>query len=62
MKAVVYKQKGVFELEERPMPRILDPRDAIVRVTLCSICSSDLHIAHQAWQRAARRARRRRRP
>lgn len=52
MKAVVYKQKGVFDLEERPMPRILDPRDAIVRVTLCSICSSDLYIKHGSVPRA----------
>ena len=52
MKAVVYKEKGVFALEERPMPRILDPRDAVVRVTLCSICSSDLHIKHGGVPRA----------
>lgn len=44
MKAVVYKKKGSFGLEERPAPKLQDERDAIVRVTLSSICSSDLHI------------------
>ena len=46
MKAVVYKEKGVFSLEEREVPVIKDPGDAVVRVTLCSICSSDIHIKH----------------
>ena len=41
MKAVVYKKKGEVVLEDRPMPVILDDRDAIVKVTLSSICSSD---------------------
>ena len=44
MRAVVYREKGCFALEERPVPEILDPGDAVVRVTLASICSSDLHI------------------
>ena len=44
MKAVVYKEKGVFSLEEREVPVIKDPGDAVVRATLCSICSSDIHI------------------
>ena len=44
MRAVVYREKGVFALEERPVPQIQDPTDAVVRVTLASICSSDLHI------------------
>lgn len=52
MKAVVYEGKGKISLQERPMPRILDERDAIVKVTLTSICSSDLHIKHGAVPRA----------
>ena len=48
MKAVVYKGNGQIVLEERPMPQILDERDAIVRVTLTTICSSDIHIRHGA--------------
>ena len=31
---------------DKPKPVILDPRDAVVRVTLGSICTSDLHIKH----------------
>lgn len=30
--------------EDRPMPTIMGPKDAIVRITLSSICSSDIHI------------------
>ena len=44
MRAVVYREKGIFALEERSVPKIQDPTDAVVRVTLASICSSDLHI------------------
>ena len=46
MKALTYISKGRFELTEKQMPQITDPKDAIVKVTLSSICSSDLHILH----------------
>ena len=52
MKAVVYKGNGQIVLEERPMPEIIDDRDAIVKVTLTTICSSDIHIKHGAVPRA----------
>ncbi len=52
MKAVVYKGNGQIALEERPMPKIIDGRDAIVQVTLTTICSSDIHIKHGAVPRA----------
>ena len=52
MKALVWKEKGKVELCDRPMPKIQDPRDAIVRVTRASICSSDLHIKHGSVPRA----------
>lgn len=52
MKAVVYKKPGVVVLEERPMPVIQEPTDAIIRVTRASICSSDLHIISGAVPRA----------
>ena len=38
MKAVVYERKGVVRLVEKPMPKILEPRDAIVKVMRASIC------------------------
>ena len=34
-----------FELLDKPKPALQDSRDAIVRVTLSSICSSDFHKA-----------------
>lgn len=52
MKAAVYKGNGKIVLEDRPVPKILDERDAIVEVTLTTICSSDLHIKHGAVPRA----------
>lgn len=52
MKAVVYKGNGRIALEERPEPEIKDERDAIVKVTLTTICSSDIHIKHGAVPRA----------
>ena len=52
MKALVCHKDGSIELMDRPMPCIRDPRDAVVKVTLSSICTSDLHIMHGAVPRA----------
>lgn len=52
MKAVVYQGNGRIGMEERPVPHILDERDAIVKVTLTTICSSDIHIKHGAVPKA----------
>ncbi len=52
MKALTYIEKGRFALTNKPKPVILEERDAIVRVTLASICSSDLHIKHGSVPRA----------
>lgn len=52
MLAYTYKSKGNFVLEEKEKPRIQDSQDAIVRVTLASICSSDIHIKNGAVPRA----------
>ena len=52
MKAYTYIEKGSFELMDKPKPELQDPKDAIVRVTLSSICSSDLHIKHGSVPRA----------
>ena len=45
MKALIYKN-GTINLEERERPKIIDSRDAIVKVKISSICTSDLHIIH----------------
>lgn len=52
MKAMTYIDHGKFALLDKPVPAIQDPRDAIVRVTLGSICTSDLHIKHGSVPRA----------
>lgn len=52
MKAYTYIERGRFELIDKPKPQILDSKDAVVRVTLGSICSSDLHIKHGSVPRA----------
>lgn len=52
MKAYTYINKGEFALIDKPKPTITEPTDAIVRVTLGSICSSDLHIKHGSVPRA----------
>jgi len=52
MLAYTYVSEGKFELREKPRPALLDERDAVVRVTLGSICSSDLHIKHGSVPRA----------
>ena len=52
MKALTYIERGRFALLDKPVPEIQDPRDAVVRVTLGSICTSDLHIKRGAVPRA----------
>lgn len=52
MLAYTYKKKDYFVLEEKKKPQIENPQDAIVRVTLASICSSDIHIKHGVVPRA----------
>lgn len=44
MKAVVWKGARHVEVDSVPEPKILNSRDAIVRITLTAICGSDLHI------------------
>ncbi len=52
MKTYTYIRKGYFALTDKPRPQIQDPRDAVVKLTLGSICSSDLHIKHGSVPRA----------
>lgn len=52
MKALTYIKKGKFALTDKPEPEIVNPGDAIVRVTLGSICTSDLHIKHGSVPKA----------
>lgn len=52
MRAYTYVERGRFELREKQKPGLLDPRDAVVRVMLGSICTSDLHVKYGSVPRA----------
>ena len=52
MLAYTYTGPGRFALLDKPRPTLLSERDAVVRVTLASICTSDLHIKHGSVPRA----------
>ena len=44
MKAVVYHGPGKISLDEVPVPQIIEPDDAILKVTTSTICGTDIHI------------------
>lgn len=52
MIAYTYIKNGEFALTEKPKPALAQERDAVVKVTLASICTSDLHIKHGSVPRA----------
>ena len=52
MLAYTYTAPGIFELKDKPKPEPANSKDAVVRVTLSSICTSDLHIKHGSVPRA----------
>ncbi|WP_026075523.1 zinc-dependent alcohol dehydrogenase [Cellulomonas massiliensis] len=46
MRAMTYRGPYKIRVDEKPMPRIEHPNDAIVQVTTAAICGSDLHLYH----------------
>src|SRR5215213_8879877 len=44
MKATCWKGPNTVEVEEVPDPKIINARDAIVKITSTAICGSDLHL------------------
>ena len=46
MRAMVYRGPYRVRVEEKELPSIEHPNDAIVRVTRAAICGSDLHLYH----------------
>jgi threonine dehydrogenase-like Zn-dependent dehydrogenase len=44
MKALCWHGKKDIRCDTVPDPQIEDPRDAIIKVTTCAICGSDLHL------------------
>ena len=54
MLAYTYIEHGKFELIEKVKPKLLNTKDAIVKVTMSSICTSDLHIKHGSVPKAVK--------
>lgn len=54
MLAYTYKDYEKFELIEKEKPHLLNSRDAIIKVTMSSICTSDLHIKHGSVPKAVK--------
>ncbi|KAF9027917.1 alcohol dehydrogenase [Hymenopellis radicata] len=48
MLALVWKAKGQVEMVETAKPKVIDPRDVVLKVTGSTICGSDLHLLHGA--------------
>ncbi len=46
MKALVYNGPEKIALEDVPVPQIIEPDDAIIKVTTSTICGTDIHIWH----------------
>jgi 2-desacetyl-2-hydroxyethyl bacteriochlorophyllide A dehydrogenase len=46
MRALTFQGPGQVRIEERPMPRLLAPDDAVVHIDATGVCGSDLHIYH----------------
>ncbi len=48
MKAVVWHGKQDMRVDNVPDPKILNPRDAVIKITTTAICGSDLHLYNGA--------------
>ncbi|KAG0647209.1 Glutathione-dependent formaldehyde dehydrogenase, partial [Hyphodiscus hymeniophilus] len=50
MKAVVFRGKLDVRIEDRPIPKIIDDTDIIIKVRYSALCGSELHVfrGHQA--------------
>jgi len=44
MRAVCWEGKGDVQVHNVPDPKILNPRDAVIKITTTAICGSDLHL------------------
>jgi alcohol dehydrogenase len=44
MNAIVFDAKNRVRVQMVPQPELIEPTDALVRVTLCGICGTDLHL------------------
>lgn len=46
MKALAWMGKNKVEVIEAPKPKVVEPRDVILKVTGSTVCGSDLHLLH----------------
>jgi threonine dehydrogenase-like Zn-dependent dehydrogenase len=46
MRAMTYRGPYKIRVDEKPMPEIEHPNDAVVRVTRAAVCGSDIHLYH----------------
>ena len=44
MRAAVFEGEGVLKIQEVPVPKIEKPDEIIVKIEMCSICGTDVHI------------------
>lgn len=44
MKAVIFNGPSDISVESRPIPQIIDPTDAIIKVSYTALCGSELHV------------------
>jgi len=50
MRAAVYVGDGAIEVQDLPVP-VLGPHDALVEVSHCGICGTDLHLVLERYAR-----------
>jgi len=48
MKALVWMGKNKVQVVDAPKPKVMEPRDVIVKITGSTVCGSDLHLLHGA--------------
>lgn len=46
MKALAWMGKNKVEMIETARPKIMEPRDVILKITGSTVCGSDLHLLH----------------
>jgi len=46
MKALCWMGKNKVEILDVPQPKVLEPKDVILKVTGSTVCGSDLHLLH----------------
>src|SRR5438105_3365246 len=54
MRAITWQGTKDVKVETVPDPEIINPRDAVIRVTLSAICGSDLHL-YNGWNPAMKK-------